>query len=79
MAYVDQYPAQYQAWVAAGGVEDNFRMYMLGTKQAPSAQGDLLFANKQVISRLQEVTGILEDLESQAPAPAAPQQPPAAP
>jgi len=67
----DQYPVQYQAWVAAGGVADNFRMYLLGTKQIAPGPGDMSFAFRQVIARMNEVAGLLEVLESQPP-PAAP-------
>jgi len=62
MALTDDYPDQYAAWVAAGGVEANFRRHLLALGTVPATPRDLLDLAQESLSQAQ---GLLANLAAQ--------------
>jgi hypothetical protein len=55
-----QYPVQFDEWDAAGGVEDNFRRFLLGQGVIKATKADWVFMFGQMVAMMQEVQGMLE-------------------
>ncbi len=59
---IDAYPTQFDAWAAAGGVDDAFKAYMLGTKQIAAQESDVPWMIGQMGAKMNEAKGISEQL-----------------
>ncbi len=60
-----QFPVEFDTWEAAGGVEDNFRRFLLGQGVIKATKADWRFMFGQMVAMMQEVQGMLDsaDLE----------------
>jgi len=61
MPLVDQYPDDYAAWVAGGGVENNFRAHLLGTGKIKATPADWQFMFGQIMATLNQIKGMMEN------------------
>ncbi len=59
-SFREQYPTEFTAWEAAGGVEDNFRRFLLGQGVIKPTKADWRFMFGQMVAMMQEVQGMLE-------------------
>jgi uncharacterized protein Yka (UPF0111/DUF47 family) len=62
MALAATYPALYQEWVAAGGIENNFRSHLLALGILPATRADLLDQVKELRSKVDQVEGLAAKL-----------------
>ena len=62
MSLIDDHPEDYAAWKDAGGVEDNFRAYLLATGVIAVTPADAVFMLRQGIAHLSEMANVAEKL-----------------
>ncbi len=62
VALKDQYPAQYAAWVAAGGIENNFRAHLLGIGEIQPMRSDIPILAGQVKAATDQLTNVVARL-----------------
>lgn len=62
MALADQFPSVYKEWVAAGGIENNFRKHLLGIGAIQPTKDDLAFLLDQLQADLNQAKGVLAKL-----------------
>jgi len=58
-----QYPVQYAEWVAAGGIEANFRLHLLGIGAIPATAKDVLDLARTALA---QAKGVLDNLSTQS-------------
>jgi hypothetical protein len=60
MGLAAQFPELYKLWVAAGGIEDNFRKHLLGIGSLPPTADDLKFLADQAQASLDQLKGAIQ-------------------
>ncbi len=62
MTLAEQYPVQYQQWVAAGGVTNNFRAHLLGIGVIAATKADVPVLAGQVKAATDQLTNVVARL-----------------
>ena len=59
MTLAEQYPNEYQAWVAAGGIENNFRKHLLGIGSIKPTPDDLKMLARECRASVDQLVNAL--------------------
>jgi hypothetical protein len=60
--FSQQFPAQYQAWLAAGGAENNFRAFLYATGVVKMQPPDVLWMQTATAGHLNELSLALKQI-----------------
>lgn len=61
LSLIQQYPEQFKAWEAAGGVENNFRKHLLGIGELQPSSEDLKFLADEMLASAVQTQGAVKN------------------